>query len=52
MVKKVVVLLAVAFAVFYVLTRPEAAGNAVQATASFIGTGFENLIRFLASLFS
>jgi len=51
-IKKIVVLLVVAFAIFYVITKPAAAADLVQNTASLIADGFTNVIRFLSALLS
>ena len=50
MLKKVLLLLVVGFAAFYLLTRPEGAANAVEgATVGVVGA-FESIARFLTSL--
>ena len=51
-IKKVVLLLAVAFAIFYVITKPAQAADLVQSTAALIADGFTNVIRFFSALFS
>jgi hypothetical protein len=52
MLKKVLLLLVIGFAIFYLLTRPEGAATAVEdATAGVVGA-FESFARFLSSLVS
>lgn len=51
-VKKVVTLLVLAFAIFYVVTKPQAAAALVQNTASFIGDIFDSVVRFFSALLS
>ena len=52
MLKKVLLLLVIGFAIFYLLTRPEGAATAVEdATAGVVGA-FESVARFLSSLVS
>jgi len=50
--KKVVVLIVIAFAAFYMLTQPEAAADAVRGAVDSLFEGFEQLIRFVTRLFS
>lgn len=52
MAKKVLLLLAVAFAAFYLFTRPEGAAVAVQSAAGGLGQVFEQVQRFVSALFS
>ena len=52
MLKKLLLLLVIGFAAFYLLTRPEGAATAVEdATAGLVGA-FEAIARFLTSLVS
>lgn len=51
-IKRTLALLVVAFAVFYLLTQPEAAADAIRGAASAIGTGFDAVIRFFGALFT
>jgi hypothetical protein len=51
-IKKIVMLLVLAFAVFYVVTKPAAAANLVESTASFIGDLFTSIVRFFGALLS
>ena len=51
-VKKTVWVLVVGFAVFYLLTSPEAAADAVRGAGSAVATGFEKFIRFCGALVS
>lgn len=51
-VKKTAGLLVVAFAVFYLLTSPEAAADAVRGAGSAVATGFEKFIQFCGALVS
>lgn len=52
MVKKLLVGLVVAFALFYLLTQPRHAANAVQGAASAVGVAFTNITEFVTALFS
>jgi hypothetical protein len=52
MLKKVLLLLVVLFAAFYLLTRPEGAANAVEDGAGAIIEAFESIARFFTSLVS
>jgi hypothetical protein len=51
-IKKIVMLLVLAFAIFYVVTKPAAAANLVESTASFIGDLFTSVVRFFGALLS
>lgn len=51
-VKKTAWLLVVGFAVFYLLTSPEGAADAVRGAGSAVATGFEKFIRFCGALVS
>jgi hypothetical protein len=50
--KKALLLLVVAFAIFYVLARPAGAGDSVQGAAEALGEGFRQVIRFFTALFT
>ncbi len=52
MAKKALLLLVVAFAVFYVLARPEGAGDSVQGAGMALAEGFRKVIRFFSALLS
>jgi hypothetical protein len=51
-VKRIVVGLAVVFALFYLITRPEAAADAVQGAFAAVFAGAEAVGRFFTSLAS
>ena len=51
-VKRTVGLLVLAFAVFYLLTQPQAAADAVRGAASAVASAFDAIIRFVGALFS
>lgn len=48
--RKMVVLLAVAFAVFYLVSQPEDAADAVRDVFTFVGEVFDAIIRFFRRL--
>jgi hypothetical protein len=48
--RRVLWVLVVALALFYVLTEPHNAANAVNAAVSAIGVAFERIIAFLTDL--
>jgi len=50
-VKKVLTILAVAFAVYYILTSPSSAADAVSAALSALASGFNAVITFFTQLF-
>lgn len=50
-VKKVLTILAVAFAVYYILTSPSSAADAVSAALSALASGFNAVITFFTELF-
>jgi hypothetical protein len=50
MAKKTLMLSVVAFAAFFLLTRPVGAADGVEATAGAIAEGFEQVARFLGRL--
>ncbi|MBA3234197.1 MAG: hypothetical protein H0T17_09685 [Propionibacteriales bacterium] len=50
--KKGITFLVLAFAVFYLLTQPEAAANAIKGAGQAVIDGFEQLVRFLSALAS
>lgn len=51
-VKRIVLALVVVFALFYLVTRPEAAADAVQGAFAAVFTGAEAVGRFFSSLAS
>ena len=50
--KKALLLLVLAFVVFYILAQPEGAGDSAQSAAGAVGEGFQKMIRFFTALFS
>lgn len=50
MLKKALVLLVIGFAVFYLLSTPEGAADAVRNAFSAVLEGFGQLMRFFSSL--
>jgi hypothetical protein len=48
--KKTLVVLLVAFLVFYLVSRPESAADAVQAVLDAIATAFRSIVTFFNSL--
>lgn len=49
--KKVLTILAIAFAAYYLLTEPSGAANAVSGALSAVADGFESIITFFTELF-
>jgi hypothetical protein len=49
--KKGLTLLVVAFAAFYLLTKPEGAADAIQVAGEALRTAFEQVMRFFSALF-
>lgn len=49
--RKVVLLVVIAFAAFYLLTQPVAAADAVRGAVDAVFDGFEQLTRFITHLF-
>ena len=49
--KKLVGVVVVAFALFYLLTQPTAAADAVRGAVGVVGNVFEALISFITALF-
>lgn len=49
--KKLVIAVAVAFAVFYMMTQPTQAADAVRGAVSVVGDAFESLVAFISALF-
>jgi hypothetical protein len=43
--------LVVAFALFYLLTQPAGAAQAVRGAAAAVGVGFNSVIEFITALF-
>jgi len=48
--KKALMLAVVAFAVFFLLTRPEGAADAVQSGGEMVGDVFHQIARFFSAL--
>jgi hypothetical protein len=49
--KKVLTILAIAFAAYYLLTEPSGAADAVSGALSAVADGFESIITFFTELF-
>ena len=49
--KKGLTLLVVAFAAFYLLSRPEGAAEAIQVAGEALRTAFDQVMRFFTALF-
>ena len=49
--RKLLVGLVVAFALFYVLSAPQGAAQAVRGAASAVGVAFTSVIEFISALF-
>jgi hypothetical protein len=49
--KKVLTVLAIAFAAYYLITAPQAAASAVSGAGAAIASVFESIIVFFTSLF-
>jgi hypothetical protein len=49
--KKGLTLLVVAFAVYYLLSQPEDAADAIQVAGEALRTAFEQVMRFFSALF-
>ena len=52
MIKKLLIWLAIAFVVFYLVTQPTGAADAVKGAASGVASAFGSIITFFSSLFS
>lgn len=52
MAKKALMLLVVAFAIFFLLSRPESAAESVQGAGGALGEGFDRVARFFTELVS
>ncbi len=50
--RKLGVGLVIAFALFYVLSQPQGAAQAVRGAADAVGVAFNSLIDFITALFS
>lgn len=50
--KKAIILVVVALALFYVITQPSQAAEAVQGIFSWLGDGAEAIITFMKNLFA
>jgi hypothetical protein len=49
--KKLLGVAAIAFALFYLLTQPESAADAIRGGIAVIGEAFDALIAFITALF-
>ena len=49
--KKLLGVIAIAFAVFYMMTQPTQAADAVRGAVSVVGDAFESLVAFISALF-
>jgi hypothetical protein len=49
--RKLLVGLVLAFALFYVFTQPQGAAHAVRGAAGAVGVGFNSVIEFISALF-
>ncbi|HEX6518331.1 MAG TPA: hypothetical protein VF049_22410 [Nocardioidaceae bacterium] len=49
--RKLLAGLVVAFALFYLLSQPQGAADAVRGAAAAVGMAFENIIEFISALF-
>lgn len=52
MVKKVLIWLVLAFAVFYLISQPASAASAIKGAASGVAVAFTSVITFFTSLFA
>jgi hypothetical protein len=52
MVKKTLIWLAIAFAVFYLISQPSGAAGAVKGAANGVQAAFDAIITFFTSLFA
>lgn len=52
MVKKTLIWLAIAFAVFYLISQPNSAASAIKGAASGVGAAFTSIITFFTALFA
>jgi hypothetical protein len=50
--KKVLTILAIAFAAYYLITEPSGAADAVSGAGAAVGDAFESVITFFTELFS
>ena len=50
--KKLLGVAAIAFALFYVVTQPQAAADAVRGAIGIVGDAFDALVTFVTALFS
>lgn len=48
--RKLVGVVALVFAVFYVMTQPAAAADAVRGAVSVVGDAFDSLVAFITAL--
>jgi hypothetical protein len=49
--KKLLSVVAIAFAVFYMMTQPNEAADAVRGALSIVGDAFESFVTFVTALF-
>jgi hypothetical protein len=49
--KKVLGIVVIAFAVFFVLTQPQAAADVVKGAGAVVGDAFNSFISFITALF-
>jgi hypothetical protein len=49
--KKLLGVVAIAFAVFYMMTQPNEAADAVRGAVSIVGDAFESFVTFVTALF-
>jgi hypothetical protein len=52
MIKKTLIWLAIAFAVFYLISQPSSAAGAIKGAGSGVEAAFNSIITFFTSLFS
>ena len=52
MVKKTLIWLAIAFAVFYLISQPSGAAGAIKGAATGVQAAFNSIITFFTSLFA
>lgn len=52
MVKKILIWVVIAFAVFYLISQPSSAAGAIKGAAAGVETAFNSIITFFTSLFA
>jgi hypothetical protein len=52
MIKKTLIWLAIAFAVFYLISQPSGAAGAIKGAATGVEAAFNSIITFFTSLFA